>query len=158
MTSRHERTRSRANVGQRALQNTPRAGVLAAHEGALPVLRDMAPGLPKQGPPWVIEGEPGGSKNSALKRPFEAENEGDAAGHTGHLENQPCRIKIPSAPQTSKDHVPWGYTRHPNLPSKPLDIFVLRPIERVRGWRRRRQCVATSTWQHVTPRSHVRHA
>jgi hypothetical protein len=73
-------------------------GVLAVHEGTLLVQRDMAPGLPKQGPPWSIEGEPGGLKNSTLKRPYEADNESDAAGHAGHLKNHPCRIEIPSAP------------------------------------------------------------
>jgi hypothetical protein len=73
-------------------------GILAAHEGTLLVLRDMAPGLPKQSPPWSIEGEPGGLKNSALKRPYKADNESDAMGHTGHLEDHPCCIEIQSAP------------------------------------------------------------
>ena len=58
--------------------------MLATHEGTPPVLRDIAPGLPKQGPPWDIEGEPGGPKKFALKRPFEANNKGDATGHLGH--------------------------------------------------------------------------
>jgi hypothetical protein len=119
--------------------------VWAVHEGTPPVLRDTAPGLPKQGPPWDIEGEPGGPKNFESKRPFEADNEGDAAGHFGHQKNKPGRIKtssVPAVPQISKDHLPWGRTRHPDPPPKPLDVFILRPIERARAWnwRRRWQC------------------
>jgi hypothetical protein len=141
----------------RAPHETPRVGILAAHEGMPPVLRDTAPGLPKQGPPWSIEGEPEGSKNSTLKRPYEADNESDAAGHTGHLESHPCHIKIPSAPQTPKHHVPWGHTHRRNLPSKSPVISILRPIKRAHGWRRRRQRVATSHFNMSRPR-HVRHA
>jgi len=40
-----------------------------------------------------------------LKRPFEA-NKGDAEGHFGHHKNKSCHIKIPSAPQISKYHIP----------------------------------------------------
>ena len=71
----------------------PQASVLAAQECVLLVLRDMAPGLPKQGPPWGIEGEPEGSKNFALKRPFEADNEVDNVGHQRSL---PSHIQTPS--------------------------------------------------------------
>jgi len=132
--------------------------MLAAHEGTPLVLRDTAPGLPKKGPPWDIEGEPGGPKIFALKRPYEADNEGDATGHTGHLENQPSHTQSPSAPapQTSKHHVPWGHTRRRDLPSKSPDVFVLRPIERVRAWNWRRW-QRSHLNQHVTLPSHVRH-
>jgi len=105
-----------------------RAGVLAAHKGAPPVLRDSAPGLPKKGPPWSIEGEPGGSKNAALKRPFEANYEGDAAGHTGHLRKPPSHIKTLSAPpasQITKYHSPQACTRHRNTALKPPAILHL---------------------------------
>jgi hypothetical protein len=129
---------------------------LAAHEGVPLVLRDSAPGLPKKGPPWDIEGELGGSKDFALKRPFEADSEGDAAGHLGH-QKKPGRIKTPSVhapPQISKNHLPWDYTRHPDPPLKPPDIAALRPIERVRDWKRRgwqRGHTPTSTCHaHVT--------
>jgi hypothetical protein len=119
------------------------AGILAAHKGVPPVLRDMAPGLPKQGPPWDIEGELRGLKDFALKRPFEA-NKCDATGHFGHHKNKPGHIKTSSVlatPHTLKHHVPWGCTCHHNPPSKSLVIFILRPIERVRDWKRR-------GWQH----------
>jgi len=128
---------------QRAPRETPRAGVLAAHEGAPLVLRDTAPGLPKKGPPWNIEGEPGSSKNFALKRPFEANNEGDA----GHHENQPCGTKTPSVPLTSNHHTHRARTCHRDAALKSPVIFVLRPIERARSWRRTTQRAATSTWQ-----------
>jgi len=110
---------------------------LAAHKGMPPVLRDMAPGLPKQGLPWGIEGEPGGSKIFALKRPFEADNEGD---DTGHHRSLPSHIRTPSvpAPQTPKHNVPCGCTRHPKPPWKLLDVVALRPIKRARDWRTRR--------------------
>jgi len=146
---------------QWAPRDTPRAGILAAHEGAPPVLRDTAPGLPKHGPPWGIEGEPGGRQNFALKRPFEADSESDAAGHTGQHRSQPCRIQTPSvslAPQTS-NHSPRTFHRDAAL--KPPVIFVLRPIERAHSWQRRR-----TRWQrghlhrheHVTPSSHATRA
>src|SRR6266851_63996 len=106
-------------------------------------LRDMAPGLPKQGPPWDIKGEPGGPKNFTLKRPFEANNEGDATGHFGHYKNEPAHIKVlsvPLAPQIS-NHSPWARTRHHGAALKLPDIVVLRPIKRACSWRRRRwQC------------------
>ena len=115
-------------------------GVSAAHEGTPSVLRDMAPGLPKQGPPWGIEGEPGGSKNFESKRPFEANIEGNATGHFGQEKRIPGCTKIPSVQaslQISKDHLPWGRTRHPDPPPKLPDIAALRPIERARDWKRR---------------------
>ena len=87
---------------QWAPQNTPRAGMLAAHEGAPPVLRDTAPGLPKHGPPWDIEGELGGT------RPFEAENESDADGHFGRTKT----TSVASASQIRNNHVPWARTHH----------------------------------------------
>ena len=130
----------------------------AAHEGMPLVLRDSAPGLPKQGPPWGIEGEPGGSKNFTLKRPFEA-NKSNDVGHTGHHRSQPCRIKTPSvqAPSQIPGHLPQAHTRHHDAALKS-QVLVLRPIERACGGRRRTtQRVATSTWQHVTPPSHARH-
>ena len=80
---------------QRAPRHMPRAGMLAVQECAPLVLRDTAPGLPKQGLPWGIEGEPGGSKIFALKRPFEADNEGDDVGHHRSL---PSHIRTPSVP------------------------------------------------------------
>jgi len=127
---------------------------LAAHEGGPLVLRDSAPGLPKKGPPWDIEGELGGSKDFALKRPFEAENEGDTTGHTGHHRSQSCPIKVPlvlqAPPQISKDHLPWGHTHHPNPPPKPPDIFILRPIKRAHSWQRRRR-----RWQHGHLNQHI---
>jgi hypothetical protein len=136
---------------QWAPQNTPRAGVLAAHEGAPLVLRDSAPGFPKQGPPWDIEGEPGGT------RPFEADNEGDDAGHFGHHEKEPGRIQTKSVqgPPQRPGHLPRACTRHRGAAFKPPAIFALRPIERAHSWQRRR-----TRWQrghlhrheHVTPR------
>jgi hypothetical protein len=38
----------------------------------------------------------------------------------------------------SKYHAPWGHTRHRHPPSKSSTVFVLRPIERARNWRRTR--------------------
>jgi len=135
---------------QWAPRNTPRAGVLAAHEGAPLVLRDSAPGFPKQGPPWDIEGEPGGT------RPFEADNEGDDAGHFGHHEKEPGRIQTKSVqgPPQRPGHLPRACTRHRGAAFKPPAIFALRPIERAHSWQRRR-----TRWQrghlrrheHVTP-------
>ena len=134
----------------------------AAHEGAPLVLRDSAPGLPKKGPPWDIEGEPRGPKIFALKRPFEANNESDAVGHTGHHKKIPGPTKIPSVqapPQISNHYSPRVRTHHHDAALKPPAIFILRPIERACNWRKTmRQCVATSTWQHVTPPSHVCHS
>jgi hypothetical protein len=114
--------------------------MLAAHEGAPPVLRDTAPGLPKQGPPWGSEGEPGGTKNFGLRRTFEAENEGDAADHTGHHQKKPGHIKVPLAPQISIYYTPWAHTFHRDAALKPPDIAALRPIERARDWKRKWQC------------------
>jgi hypothetical protein len=129
---------------QRAPRETPRAGVLAAHEGAPPVLRDTAPGLPKHGPPWDIEGELGGTT-------VEAENEGDAFDHR-------TPTSVTTAPLTTNNYVPWARTRHRHPPLKSPTVPVLRPIERAHGWRRRRR-----RWrrghiqlQHVTPPSHAR--
>ena len=146
---------------QRAPRETPRAGVLAAHEGAPPVLRDSAPGLPKKGPPWDIEGELGGSKDFALKRPSEADSEGDAAGHLGYHKNKPGRIKtssVPAVPQISKDHLPWGRTRHPDPPPKTPDVFVLRPIERARAWNWRRRWQRGHLNLNMSRPRHARHA
>jgi hypothetical protein len=73
------------------------------------VLKGSTPGHFEEGPPWDIEWEPGGGKFSILKRPFEASNEGDAAGHIGPHKNESGRSKIasvPAAPQISKHHVP----------------------------------------------------
>jgi len=80
----------------------------AAHEGVPLVLRDTAPGLPKQGPPWDIEGEPGEMKAFKLKRPFEAENEGDAVGHFGQEKRIPGYTKTKSAlaPPQKPGHLP----------------------------------------------------
>ena len=115
----------------------------------------MAPGLPKQGPPWGIEGEPGGSRNSTLKRPFEANNEGDM----GHHKNQPCGTKTPLVPLTSNHHTHRAHTCHRNATLKSPTIFILRPIKRARNWRRTtHQCTATFTWQRVTPPSHTCHS
>src|SRR6266853_108297 len=94
-------------------QNTPQAGVLAAHKGTPLVLRDMAPRLPKQGPPWDIEGEPGGRQNLALKRPFKANNKVDTKGQTSHKQIPGC-IKMQvstTAPQTL-GHLPRAHTHH----------------------------------------------
>jgi hypothetical protein len=135
-------------------------GTLAVHEGTPPVLRDTAPGLPKQGPPWGIEGEPGGSKNAALKRPFEAENEGDAAGHTGHRKppGHNKTLSAPPASQITKYHSPRACTRHRDTALKS-QAFVLRPIERARGRRRTRwQRGHLPQLQHVTPASRATRA
>src|SRR6266851_5224433 len=146
---------------QRAPRHTPQVGVLAAQECAPLVLRDMASGLPKQGPPWDIEGEPGGRQNLALKRPFEADNEVDTEGQTGHKQI-PGHIKMQvstTAPQTPGHYSPWVCTHHRDAALKPPAIFILRPIKRACGWRRTTcQCVATSTWQHIMPPSHVCHS
>src|SRR6266851_816180 len=97
------------------------------------VLRDSAPGLPKKGPPWDIEGEPGGLKIFTLKRPFEANNEGDAAGHTGHHKKIPGPTKIPSVqapPQISNHYSPQVRTCHRDtcqghsVPSRDVDSRV----------------------------------
>jgi hypothetical protein len=61
----------------------------------------MTPGFLKEGPPWDIEGEPGGRQNFNLKRPFEA-NEGDGAGHTGHYKNKHGCTKFKSVQQHHK--------------------------------------------------------
>jgi hypothetical protein len=84
--------------------------VLAAHESAPLVLRDLAPRVPKKVPLGTLRGsrEPEGLKIFALKRPFEA-NKHNAAGHFGHHKNKPSCIKtssVPAAPQISKHHVP----------------------------------------------------
>jgi hypothetical protein len=139
---------------QRAPRNTPRAGILAAHEGAPLVLRDLAPGLPKKGPPWDIEGEPGGSKIFEPKRPFEANIEGDATGHFGHHKKVPGRIQTKSVqgPPQTPGHLPWARTRHRGTALRPPAIFVLRPIERAHSWQRRR-----TRWQrgHLHRHEHV---
>jgi hypothetical protein len=61
----------------------PRAGMLGLQESTSAILKGMTPGFPEEGPPWDIEGEPGGRQNFNLKRPFEV-NEGNGTGHTGH--------------------------------------------------------------------------
>jgi hypothetical protein len=66
-----------------------------------------------------------------LKRPFEAK-EGDGAGYTGH--HKTCLVASKSY-QYRQHHVPWGFTRHRDPPSKSPAVFVLRPIERARSWR-----------------------
>jgi hypothetical protein len=94
---------------KQAPRETPLTGILAVQEGTPTVLRNPAPGHFEESPPWDIEGEPGGGKFSILKRPFEASNKGDAAGHIGPHKNESGRSKIASvqaAPQISKHHVP----------------------------------------------------
>ena len=120
----------------------------AAHEGAPPVLRDSAPGLPKKGPPWSIEGEPGGRQIFESKRPFEAENEGNTTGHTSHHENEPCRIQSPSASSAPHipNHLPQACTHHRGVTLKPPAILTLRPIKRACTWKKTR-------WKHI----HLRH-
>ena len=101
---------------------------MAAHEGAPLVLRDLAPGLPKKGPPWDIEGEPGGLKIFTLKRPFEANNEGDATGHTGHHKKIPGPTKIPSVqapPQNIKSLLTSGPYPSPRRGSEAASHFRL---------------------------------
>jgi hypothetical protein len=130
----------------------------AAHKGVPLVQRDLAPGLPKHGPPWGIEGEPGGTNSFKSKRPFEANIEGNNAGHFGHHKNEPCYTKTPSVPLISNHHTHWTRIFHRNMALKLPVIFALRPIERVRNRRRTMQCMATSTWQHVMPPSHTYHS
>ncbi len=133
-----------------------RVGMLAAQERMLLALRDTAPGLPKQGPPWDIEGEPEGRQIFTLKRPFEA-NEGNDVGHTGHHKNEASHIKAPSvssAPQIP-NHSPQACIHHYNTALKPPDIVVLRPIKRACGWRRRRWQYGHLN-QHIMPLSHAR--
>ena len=129
------------------------------HKGTPLVLRDTALRLPKQAPPWDIEGEPGGPKFFTLKRPFKAGNKGEDAGHTGHHRSQSCHTKTPSvspAPQIPH-HSPRVCTHYHDVALKLLEIVILRPIERACNWKRKWQCAATSTWQHITPRSHMQH-
>jgi len=117
------------------------------------VLRDTASGLPKQGPPWDIEGEPGGRQNLTLKRPFEANNEVDTKGQTGHKQI-PGHIKMrvsTTAPQTP-GHLPRACTCHHGMALKPPAIFALRPIVRVRTWQRRRR-----RWQHMATSTNMSH-
>jgi hypothetical protein len=129
--------------------------MLAVHEGAPLVLRDSAPGLSKHGPPWGIEGEPGGTNSFESKRPFEADIEGDAMGHFGHHQKKPGCIKVPSAPQVSNYYSPRVHTCHRDVALKPPDTIILRPIERACGWRRRRQRAVTN-FNMSCPR-HMRH-
>jgi hypothetical protein len=144
---------------QRVPQNMPQVGILALQASASTTIKGATPGLPKQGPPWDIEGEPEETKAFKPKRPFEAENEGDTMGHTGHRK-PPGHIKTLSAPpasQITKYHSPQACTRHCDIALK-LQAFILRPIKRVCGRRRTR-------WQHShLPQpthhtlSHTRHA
>ncbi len=136
---------------QWAPQKTPQVGMWAAHEGAPLVLRDSAPRFPRQGPPWGSEGEPGETKDFDLRRPSEANIEGDNVGHFGHHQMKPGRIKVPSAPQTL-GHLPRAHTRHHSAALKPPAIFTLRPIERAHSWQRRR-----TRWQrgHLCQHEHV---
>src|SRR5712671_806640 len=115
------------------------AGALAVHKGMPLVLRDLAPRLPKKGPPWGIKGEPRGSQNFTLKRPFEAKM-GDNVGQTGHKQI-PGHIKMrvsTTAPQTL-GHLPWAHTHHCSAALKLPAIFALRPIKRAHTWQRRRR-------------------
>ncbi len=133
--------------------------MLAAYEGTPLVLRDMAPGLSKQGPPWDIEGEPGGPKNFALKRLFEADNEGNATGHFGYHKKIPSCIQTPSVsppPHISNHYSPRVRTHHHDVALKLPAIFILRPIERAHSWKRTRwQCSHLN--QHVA-QLHTSHA
>ena len=131
---------------QRAPQETPQAGMLAAQESMPTILRDPAPGHFEEGPPWDIEEEPGGEKTFDLKRPFEAKKV-DSAGHTGHHKNESGRSKIASvqaAPQISKHHIPL------DLSSRAAVKFVQHS-----GLEAEREGVAVQVvlWQHKTLRS-----
>jgi len=131
----------------------PQAGMLAAQEHTPLVLRDTAPGLPKQGLPWGIKREPGGRQTFKSKRPFEADIEGDATGHFGHHQKKPGHIKVPSAPQTP-GHLPQAHTCYYSAALKPPAIFALRLIERAHSWQRRRtrwQCNHLHRHEHVMP-------
>ena len=119
--------------------------MLAAHKGVLLVRMDSAPRLPKKGPPWDIEGEPGGLNIFELKWPFEAKNKSNIAGHTGHYKSEPCCTKITSAPQISIYYAPWACTFHCDAALKLPDTFVLRPIERAHGGGEEGGNAATST-------------
>jgi len=77
------------------------SGCASSAESTLAILKGMTPGFLKEGPPWDIEGEPGGRQNFNLKRPFEA-NEGDGAGHTGHYKNKHGCTKFKSVQQHHK--------------------------------------------------------
>src|SRR5216683_8399259 len=113
----------------------------AAHEGTPLVLRDTAPGLPKQGPPWGIEREPGGRQTFESKRPFEADIEGDAVGHFGHHKRSLVTLKPHQYHQHLKyqtGHLPQAHTHHCSMALKPPASFTLRPIIRARTWQRRR--------------------
>jgi len=112
--------------------------MLALQESASAVLTGVTLGLSDEDPPWNIEGEPRGM------RPFEADNKGDAMGHTGYHTRQPCCIQTllaPPASQITPHHSPWASTCHYNVALK-LQVIVLRPIERAHtwNWRRRWQC------------------
>ena len=134
---------------QRVLRNTPRVGMLAVHKDTPLVLRDTAPRLPKQGPPWGITGEPEGT------RPFEADNEGNAVGHFGHHKRSLVALKPHQYHQHLKyqtGHLPQAHTHHCSMALKPPASFTLRPIIRARTWQRRR-----TRWQrgHLCQHEHV---
>ena len=74
------------------------SGCASSAESTLAILKGMTPGFLKEGPPWDIEGEPGGRRNF---NSFEV-NEGDGAGHTGYYKNEPGRTKFKSVQQHHK--------------------------------------------------------
>jgi hypothetical protein len=89
---------------QRAPQETPQAGMLAAQESMPTILRDPAPGHFEEGPPWDIKWDPGREKKFDLKRPFEANNEGNDTDHIGHKKT-PGHTKLESEQQCHKDQI-----------------------------------------------------
>jgi len=130
--------------------------MLAVHKDTPLVLRDTAPRLPKQGPPWGITGEPEGT------RPFEADNEGNAVGHFGHHKRSLVTLKPHQYHQHLKyqtGHLPQAHTHHCSMALKPPASFTLRPIIRARTWQRRRtrwQRSHLCQYEHVMPLSHAR--
>ncbi len=71
-------------------------------EGTPIVLKNLAPRLPKEDPPWGIEGEPEGRQIFNSKRPVEVKNERNDEGHIDHK-------KVPSH---EKLHQPKQHLKH----------------------------------------------
>jgi hypothetical protein len=139
--------RESASVGkcrpQRAPQEMLRAGVPAAQESAPTILRDPAPGHFEEGPPWDIRWDPGRKKKFNLKRPFEANNEGDDTDHIGHKKT-PGHTKLESEQQCHKDqisHIPLPL----HLSSRAAAKIVKHP-----GLEPEREGVVRVLWQHKT--------
>jgi len=89
---------------QWASQEMLQVSVLALQESMSAILKGSTPGHFEESPPWDIKWEPEGGKFSVLKRPFEANNEGDDAGHIGY-KKIPGHMKFKPDQQCHKDQI-----------------------------------------------------